>query len=122
MTLGSYRFGVASAAYQQLERSTEYTWVEQEVAGRLSVLQYTGPGRDQITLPGVVMPHYRGGLGQLDTMRELAGGGRPLLLTDGLGRVWGQFVILSVDEVQSRFLRGGVPRRQQFTLTLRRYA
>ena len=121
MTLGPYRFGMDSAAYSELTRTTEYRWESQELIGARDAQQYTGPGEETISLPGVVYPHWRGGVRQIDEMRSLASQGRPLLLTDGVGRVWGRYVITRVDETQGVFLRQGLPRRQQFTLSLKRY-
>lgn len=121
LKLGSYTFSVATAAYGQLSRSTDYRWKSQELVGARENLQYVGPGSETITLAGVVYPHYRGGLGQIDAMRAEAGRGVPLLLVDGLGRVHGRFVIEKIDEQQDAFMRSGVPRKQQFSLSLRRF-
>ncbi|TAN71131.1 MAG: phage tail protein, partial [Magnetospirillum sp.] len=93
MALGGYRFSLSTAAYQDLDRTNEYRWAAQERMGRRSARQFTGPGDETIALSGVILPHYRGGLGQLDAMRAEAGKGKPLMLVDGLGRVWGKYCI-----------------------------
>lgn len=121
MILGSFRFSINSAAYQDLTRSTEYRWASQEVFGVLPRLQFTGPGADSITLEGSIFPEYRGGLGQLNSMRALAGTGKPQRMIDGNGRILGRFVIERVQEKQSTFATFGAPKRQDFTLQLKRY-
>lgn len=121
MQLGGYQFSVNTAAYQDLRRSSEYRWKNQERVGQLDALQYTGQGSDTITLSGVVFPGYKGGTGQLDAMRAQAGTGQPLLLVDGQGFIHGRWVIEKIDEQQAVFARAGVPRRQQFSLQLRKY-
>ncbi|ROO28286.1 phage tail protein, partial [Salinisphaera orenii] len=73
MMLGQFMFSVASAAPQQVGRRARYRWPAQHVIGRRPVLQHTGPGEESFTLPGRIYPHYKGGLRQLDAMRELAG-------------------------------------------------
>jgi len=121
MQLGSYQFGIDTAAYQEFSRSTEYRWPSQERVGQMDALQYTGPGSDSVTLTGLVFPEWNGGTGQLDDMRREASKGEPLIMVDGLGRIHGQWVIERVEETQSTFAQRGVARRQAFTLQIRKY-
>lgn len=122
MQLGTFQFGINTAAYQGLSRSDEWRWPDQERFGQAPALQYTGPGATTITLDGILYPEWRGGLGQLDAMRAEAGKGRPLVLVDGRGQALGMWVIERVDESQSIFAAGGVARRVEFTLQLKRFS
>lgn len=119
--LGSFRFSISTAAYQTLSRSTDYRWQAQDRFGRRPALQFVGIGRDTIDLQGVIFPHFRGGLGQIDRMRSSASGGEPMILVDGRGRVHGKFVITRVAERNSLFDRNGDPRQMEFTLSLEYY-
>lgn len=121
MRLGSFKFGVYTAAYQSLDRTTEYKWGEQPLFMNYDDLQYLGPGTDTMTLQGVVFPEYKGGTGQIDQLRSLGATGQPQLLVSGFGKIMGQWVIQQVTEGQTVFAAGGVPRRQEFTVQLRRY-
>ena len=121
MALGSYRFSLDSAAWQELRRSTAYRWQALARLQRLPAQQFLGPGSETLDLKGVIYPHYRGGFKQLDAMRAQAGKGEPLLLVDGLGFIWGQWVVLQVDETQSVLLTNGQPRKLEFQLRLARY-
>lgn len=120
MQLGDFQFGISTAAYQQLRRSTAYTWAAQDRFGKMPALQHTGPGSDSITLTGVIFTSYRGGIGQLKTLRSVAAIGQPQLLVDGDGHLLGRWVIESVEESQSVFAAFGRPRKQEFTLQLRK--
>lgn len=120
--LGRYVFGLNTAAFQELNRNTSWRWGSQDVFEALQALQFTGWGEDTITLQGVIFPEYWGGTGQLDALRELGNTGQPQTLIDGRGRVLGQWVITEVQERQSTFAQRGVARRQEFTITLKRYA
>lgn len=122
MQLGTFQFGINTAAYQGLSRSDEWRWPDQERFGQAPALQYTGPGATTITLDGILYPEWRGGLGQLDAMRAEAGKGKPLVLVDGRGQALGMWVIERVDESQSIFAAGGVARRVEFTLQLKRFS
>ena len=122
MQLGAFQFGINTAAYQGLSRSDEWRWSDQERFGQAPALQHTGPGTTTITLDGILYPEWRGGLGQLDAMRAEAGKGKPLVLVDGRGQALGMWVIERVDESQSIFAAGGVARRVEFTLQLKRFS
>jgi hypothetical protein len=122
MQLGSFQFSITTAAYQELSRRTAYRWAQQDLYGRLPGLQFTGPGEDAMTLAGVIYPEYRGGFAQLNQMRGLAGRGVPQLMVSGQGGIMGRWVIESVDEKQATFAAEGLPRKQEFTLQLKRFS
>ncbi|NCA70899.1 MAG: phage tail protein [Sphingobacteriia bacterium] len=76
LSLGSYRFGLNTAAYQTLERSAEWRWPQQDVIGRFPVRQWVGPGNRTIKLQGLVLPSWKGMLGLpnlISRVPELAG-------------------------------------------------
>ncbi|WP_441228024.1 phage tail protein [Tardiphaga sp. 20_F10_N6_6] len=122
LRLGSFTFSVNTAAYQELKRRTEYKWAAQERFGQLDALQYTGPGEDTITLNGVILPVYRGGFAQVDALRAIAATRQPQLLISGMGNVFGLWVITTVDEGQGVFAALGLPRKQEFTVSLRKFS
>lgn len=121
MMLGPYQFGLDTAAFQEINRNTEWRWPAQDVFESRPVLQFTGWGEDTLSLPGVVFPEYWGGTTQLDDLRALGDTGEPLILIDGRGNVLGQWVITGVSERGSVFAQAGVARRQEFTVNLKRY-
>lgn len=121
LTLGGYQFGLDTAAFQELNRTTEWRWPSQDVFESRPAVQFTGWGDDTITLPGVIYPEYWGGTGQLDTLRALGDSGQPQQLLDGRGNVLGDWVVTQVTERQSIFAQRGVGRKQEFTVQLKRY-
>lgn len=121
IALGGFRFSMDTAAYQELTRSNQYRWQSQDRISREPALQFIGVGQEKIELAGIIYPHYRGGVKQIDEMRKIAGKGDPLLLIDGLGFVWGQWVIVQIDETSSMFIANGQPQKQTFKLTMNRY-
>lgn len=116
MQLGSYQFGLSTAAYQELLRRSGYRWASQDRFGQAPARQYTGPESETIELTGVIYAEFRGGTGQLSAIRALAAKGLPQRLIDGTGRLMGRWVIESVEETQSTFAAKGYPRKQEFTL------
>lgn len=121
MGLGDFRFGLSTAAYQRLQRSTEYRWEEQARVGREPALQFIGRSLASVDLEGVIYPTFRGGLSQVDAMRDMAGMGEPLTLVDGTGKVWGEYCILGVGDAQTGFTDDGRARKIEFTVRLKEY-
>ena len=121
MALGAFRFGVNRANYQTFTRSASWRWEAQDRLGRNPALQFLGPGADEITLEGVIYPHFKGGLRQIELMRLVASAGQPLILVDGMGWVWERWVIPSITEKKSVFLADGAPRQIDFAMSLKAY-
>lgn len=121
MALGPFRFGMTSHAYQSLAHQAGWRWNKVDRIGREPALQYLGPDTQEVTLEGVIYPHFRGGLRQVDAMRLRAGTGAPMMMVDGLGWVWKQWVIVSVEERKSVFMADGAPRKIEFSMKLQRY-
>ena len=121
LALGPYRFSLNTSADQSLKRSSEYRWPSIERIGKEPLLQAIGPGCDRIDLDGVIYPHFRGGLGQINAMRDSAAKQEPLMLINGQGNVLGRFVITQIEESQNTFLADGSPRKIEFRLSLERY-
>lgn len=121
LALGPYRFSLNTSAYQSLKRSSEYRWPSIERVGKEPLLQAIGAGCDRIDLDGVIYPHFRGGLGQINAMRDSAAKQEPLMLINGQGNILGRFVITQIEESQNTFLADGAPRKIEFRLSLERY-
>lgn len=121
MMLGPFMFAMGTAAYQRLNRATEYRWPSQPRIGRLPSLQYVGPGAETVDLEGVIYPEFAGGTSQVQAMRELAGLGKPMILVDGLGAIYDEWVILRIEETQTVFKNDSSPKKVEFRLSLARY-
>ena len=111
MGLGNYRFSLNTSAYQQFRRSIEYRWQGQERLQNNPAMQYLGHGMEQIDLEGTIYPEFRGGLDQVE----------PLLLIDGMGGIWGRWVITRLEENREVFLKGGIPRKISFRMSISKY-
>lgn len=128
--LGPIRFSVDQAAYQQLQRTTNYTWASQTPLGHpiLKYLgiggpkrQYISPGEDSISLNGTMYPQVTGGPSELTLMRLSAGIGIPLPLINASGWIAGFWIIESINETNTEFLDNGKARKIEFSLSLKRY-
>lgn len=121
MGLGDFRFGIDTASWQSLRKEAAFRWASQPRLGRVPALQFLGPDTESITVTGAIYPFHRGGLGQIDQIKALAGKGEPLALVDGLGHALGQWVIESAGEDLSIPAMRGIARKIDFSVTLKFY-
>ncbi|MCG8338202.1 MAG: phage tail protein [Proteobacteria bacterium] len=130
MMLGPIRFALDQATYNQLQRTTQYTWATQNPLGHPILKhmgiggpthQYITPGEDTINLNGTIYPQFNGGSTDLLLMRLSAGLGIPLPLISVAGWIIGLWIIESVSETNTEFLDNGVARKIEFSLSLKRY-
>ncbi|QYN02777.1 phage tail protein [Pseudomonas protegens] len=111
-----YYFNVDTAAFEALRRQSGFRWAGQERLSRSVAQQAVGQGEERISLKGMVFPGFKGGLGQLQTLRSIGRRLQPLSLTTGYGEVLGTWCLTSIEEDQSHLLAGGIPRKQGFSL------
>ncbi|WP_422134963.1 phage tail protein [Endozoicomonas sp. ALD040] len=121
LALGEYRFSVGTAALQELERTSEWRWADKDVIQGKPQSDYIGPGLDSLELNGVIFPHFKGGLGQVDAMRAEADKGTPLRLVLGTGQDMGLWTIRRIQETQRRLYDRGIPLNVEFRLSIKQY-
>ena len=122
--LGSFQFGMDTAAFDQLQRSSAYRWEAKNRIGRQPAMQNTGRDADTITLSGAIYPHWRGGLGQIGALRAMAESGEPQPLVyafETSGQYCGQWCITGIEETRTVLFDNGAPRKIEFSLVLREY-
>lgn len=118
--LGRFVFGLRTAPFDQLRRSTSQRIASNNRFGLQAAHQHLGPGDDTITLSGTLMPELTGGPSTLDDLRWMASQGRSYPLLDGEGYYYGYWLIESIEETKSVFMAGGVARKIEFSLSLQR--
>lgn len=120
MALGMFVFSLSTAAYQELQRQTDWRHASNNRIGAAPARQFLGRGDDAITLPGVILPELAGSALSLDALRLMANTGKAWPMVEGTGRIYGLWVIESLSETKTLFFRDGTPRRIEFNLSLKR--
>ena len=120
LALGMFVFSLSTAAYQELQRQTDWRHASNNRVGAAPARQFMGRGDDAITLPGIIFPELAGTTLSLDALRLMANTGKAWPLVEGSGRIYGLWVIESLSETKTLFFRDGTPRRIEFTLSLKR--
>ncbi|WP_460158709.1 phage tail protein [Pseudomonas sp. S3_E11] len=120
LALGMFVFSLSTAAYQALQRQTDWRHASNPRVGAAPARQFVGRGDDTITLPGIILPELAGSVLSLDALRLMANTGKAWPMVEGSGRIYGLWIIESLNETKTLFFRDGTPRRIEFTLNLKR--
>ena len=120
LALGMFVFSLSTAAYQELQRQTDWRHASNNRIGAAPARQFVGRGDDTITLPGLIFPELAGSALSLDALRLMANTGKAWPMVEGSGRIYGLWVIESLSETKTLFFRDGTARRIEFTLSLKR--
>lgn len=118
LSLGMFGFSLPTLAHDELQRRTDWRHARAARIGARDAVQFVGPGEDTVTISGSAIAELQDGRASLDQLREMAGGGEPWPLVDGLGRILGQYVITGIDERSKHFYPNGEARRIDFTIDL----
>lgn len=122
LALGEFRFSLATASPDSIQSNEGYSWAEQGVLNSAPSLQFVGLEAPTKSLRGRIFPQFRGGLAQLDKMREMGRKGQPLTMVNASGVVLGDWVIVSIDQAETLHDKDGNAKRLEFTLNLKRYS
>ena len=120
MALGMFVFSLHTAAYQELQRQTDWRHASNNRIGAAPARQFVGRGEDAITLPGILFPELAGTALSLDSLRLMANTGKAWPMVEGTGRIYGLWVIESLSETRTIFFPDGTARRIEFILSLKR--
>lgn len=118
--LGQFLFQLDTLAFQELRRASNWRHPSNSRVGARPARQYVGPGDETITLTGLLAPEFMGDRRALERLREMADDGKAYALVNGAGETFGAWVIETVEETGTLFVREGVARRVEFTLNLAR--
>ena len=117
MIFGMFVFAIPTATYQSLQRSTNWRHASNSRVGQAPAYQYTGPGEDNITLDGSIVPEFGSQL-SLTAVRLMGNTGKSFPLIAGNGKIYGMWKIDSLDETQTYFFFFFLTRKVEFSLKL----
>lgn len=120
MSYGMFVFSLDTAAYQELQRQTQWRHSESPRVGERPTRQYLGPGSDEIQVSGTLYPQLTGGQQHLDQLRAMADEGKAWPLVEGSGRMYGLYVITALSETGTRHFPDGAAQAIEFQLSLAR--
>ena len=122
MTLGFFVFSLHTAAYQELQRQLAWRHASVPRVGDRPASQYIGPDDETIILNGALLPELAGERISMDVLQAMADTGDAWPLIEGTGRIYGLYVIESLQTTNTLFFQDGAARRIDFALSLKRVA
>ncbi|SNS20719.1 hypothetical protein SAMN06295912_102266 [Sphingomonas laterariae] len=120
MGFGMFVFSIPTLLHDQLQRKMDYVFARSPRVGARDATQFVGIGDETISLAGITSVELGDGVASIDTLRGMAEDGEAQPLVDGAGRVYGTFVITSIDERYRTFFPDGTPRTIDFAIDLLR--
>jgi hypothetical protein len=120
LALGLFVFSIDTLAFDEIARRASWRHATSTRIGVRDATQFTGPGEETISLPGSVYHEIADGRVSIDDLRAMADSGDAWSLVDGLGYVYGAFVITGIDDRAKAFWPDGTPRQIDFSVDLLR--
>lgn len=120
MALGPFAFEALGFSFNGISRDLDTGWADIPVASTMNALQYVGPKSEGLTINGVLFPEAYGGQQNLDGIRQAAQEGTPLMLVTLSGDIRGSHAVMSVSEDRDLHTGFGLPRRNGWSISLRR--
>jgi phage protein U len=122
MALGFFVFSLHTAAYQEMQRQLAWRHASLARVGDRPASQYIGKDDETITLNGVLLPQLAGTQFSLDVLHLMADTGDAWPLIQGTGRIYGLYVIESLQTTRTVFGSDGSARRIEFSISCKRVA
>ncbi|WP_252061167.1 phage tail protein [Acinetobacter sp. AHP123] len=119
MALGLFVFSLQTAAYQELQRVTNWRHPSNSRVRASPAYQFIGKGEDTITLKGEIYHELTWLRSTIDIVRQMANTGKAYTLIEGTGYFYGLVIIESLDETKTYFFKDGAARKTEFTITLK---
>lgn len=120
LALGPHTFEVAPLNYQELTREVELRWALMNRLGAAPVYHAVGVGETSITIGGLLFPDAIGGWNEFRGLDATARAMQPVMMVAGSGLVFGRVVIIRVHEAHKSVTTGGLPRRLEFSIDIRK--
>jgi uncharacterized protein len=120
MSIGLFVFSLPTIVYQDLQHKMGAKFAIADRVGARDAVQYIGPGAETITLSGSTADGINDPETSFDQLVGMMESGQGWPLVDGLGRVYGDFIIEQLDRKKTIFDSNGQPKKTEFGIDLRR--
>lgn len=120
MSLGLFLFTLPTIVYQQLEHRRDVRFAQNPRLGRPDAWQFVGPGEEAILLTGVTAYRVTNASASSAILNRMMQTGKPWPLIDGLGNMFGEYVILNFDRKSSVYRKFGQAQKMEWSLELQR--
>jgi phage protein U len=121
MILGMFVFSINTTAFDNLKRSTAWRHASTTRIGARAAHQFLGVDEETITIAGTTyMEIAATGRVSLEALEAMANTGKRYTLIGGDFKIYGDYVIESLETTRTEFFPDGAARKIEFTLQLKR--
>lgn len=118
LALGLFVFERETILPDELTSRANWEHAAAERIGARPAYQFTGPGPEDVSIPGRAVPELGGRVSALKTLREMADAGEDYTLVDGAGEVLGTYRITAIDTTRRHLMDNGQARMTDFAIQL----
>lgn len=121
MILGMFVFSINTASFDNLRRSTGWRHASTARIGARAAHQFLGVDEETISISGITYAEIAStGRVSLEALEAMAGTGDHYKLIGGDFKIYGDYVIESLETTRTEFFPDGTARKIEFTLGLKR--
>jgi phage protein U len=121
MILGMFVFSINTTAFDNLKRSTAWRHASTTRIGARAAHQFLGVDEETITIAGITyMEIATTGRVSLEALEAMANTGKRYTLIGGDFKIYGDYVIESLETTRTEFFPDGAARKIEFSLQLKR--
>lgn len=121
MSLGDFVFSIDDLLFNQIRERRTWRHPSAERVGVPLAYQYVGVGENTLSIGGLLVPGQIGRQGAVNELSVMASTGQPHVLIDGLGYVYGAYLITAIDTTKAAFIVGGVSLKVDWSMDLVRF-
>lgn len=119
-SFGLFVFDTTTMLPEDVNRHRDWRHASSERFGAIDASQFTGPGEEQLRFTGRLIPELAGSYSSIDTLAAMADAGEAHPFIRGDGLIFGNYIILSIDEQMGAMIDGGLPRVVGFSIEMKR--
>lgn len=121
MIFGMFVFSLNTASFDNLKRSVAWRHPAQARIGARAGRQFLGVDDETITLAGTTYAEIsKFGRVSLEALEAMGNSGKKYLLIGGDFKIYGQYVLESLETTRTAFFPDGTARKIEFSMTLKR--
>ncbi len=114
---GAVLFTPNKQGFEDLSHKMSFGWQKQELMNQSPLYQATQGLDYEVTIKGKIYALKAGHTQMINILRMQGQSQKPFFMADGRGRIFGKFILLSLDGKESYHLKNGMPLKQEYNLT-----
>lgn len=115
---GGILFTPNKESFDDLSHKMNFGWQKQPMMNASPLYQATQELDYEITLKGKIYTLKAGHTDMINKLKAQGESQKPYFMADGNGKIYGKFILMSLDGTESHQLKNGIPLKQEYSLSL----